>query len=163
MPQLSSGRHVGIDPSRLFGLIRDSAKGLRVAQLMEITAREHLLHYLDIIELLPDEQAGPVVFNPRSAARPAPLVPGEFRIAMSELTRQTTQPLASCWSAEEIEEIMCFIVSDRAIEQREQLVKAVKHQQQNLLAHGEPLPRMLAWWWQAGCHPEQESDPDDLV
>lgn len=156
MPQLFSGRHVGLDPKKLFRLFKEAEEGRFVHRLMAIHDTDALLRFLEVVELKSEEEGGGVVLNPSSVQSNL-----AFKSVPTGVFANNLEGLSLHWSQEEITEIHDFLFEPRTIDLREKLLVEVKKKQELLLLNSNPIARLQALWWTTNCHPAQEEQWDE--
>jgi hypothetical protein len=157
MPQLHSGRHVGLDPKKLFDLFKQAEQGVFVHRLMAIEDGNLILRFLEIIELIPDDKSAGVLLNPFSVQTKLVFKPKSTGVFANDLTG-----LSLAWSQADINGIQDFLSQPRAIELREQLLTKVKKCQKLLLSGNNAIASQQALWWSTNCHPAQEEQWDEF-
>ena len=70
MPQLPSGRHVGLETHPLESLLEADPGGTRLPELLRIRTREHLTPYLDVVVFEPSPEGHEVILTDGFAALP---------------------------------------------------------------------------------------------
>ena len=154
MPQLPSGRHIGIRLEPLDDLINNAGNPGNVHRVMAITDIKGLAPYVEILFLVPDmdENGSPsqVVFTEGSLPRP----PGLTVISSGHTLAQLSE-LTSEWIDDDKRFFQDFLET-RCQEMFAAGLRDVQKAQQWLLKESGMTARQLALWYRAGCHPCQE-------
>lgn len=151
MPQLPSGREIGLQPERLEKLYQEAWEGRFVHEFMMIENTRDLLPYIDIVELKPAVGGRTVQLDPRSQAEGK-----AFHRVGSQISLDKVHLLAGAWPAGDIAALGEFLASERARKFLDHALARIREGQQRILAEAHPLARMQAVWWREGCHPLQE-------
>ncbi len=154
MPQLPSGRHIAIQLDPLDALLNDVANPGNVHRIMAIKDLASLAPYVRILFLVPEGKClaaePPEEFREGSLPRPPGLV-----VTDSGYTLARLDELNADWSDEDKQAFQAFL-DDRC---QELFALGLSHTERarQWLLHESGMPaRLLALWYQAGCHPCQE-------
>ncbi len=159
MPQLPSGRHVGLSQDPLARLVTDAREGKFVHRLMAITEVSHLAPFLEVLELVEIDGDNQV-----TVAEGSNHLPGNFRSIESGVHLDRLEVLP--WPIEDIEALRTFATSPRNVSWMQQRLADVVAAKQEIAQGGEFVARLQAAWWSAGVHPAQEegwTDEDSSV
>lgn len=157
MPQLPSGRQIALSPKPLDELFRESRRPDNVHKLLGIRTERDLWRFVDILRLVPDSGGVPMEITLRGDSNPIPqgreLEPAGYRLSEWEAE-------ASGWTEEDRGAFREWLAGQAAPAFAEWL-EAVRDEQTRLRGTGDFLTRVLAGWWDAGCHPAQEEGWDE--
>lgn len=158
MPQLTSGRHVGLSFAPLEVLIREASEGRAVHQLMSIETQGQLDAYAEVVELTPVAASGRAVLADGSIPTDLQFDDTDTGINFDALDKLIDRG----WTSAEILEFREFWQSSsRAQAMKDVALTRAREVQSWLLEHGPFVARLAAMWWRAGCHPAQEEGWED--
>lgn len=157
MPQLPSGRHVAIDPTRFAELIKNAAHFGNVHKVMAIDSIPALLPWLDVMYLVEPGSENPDLTN-YELADSSFTPPSGFLALNTNCQLSQWEALAKDWSPEDQGAMQSFLSSERFHHFLNNLMHGAKMQQESFKKENDLLPKLLASWYAAGVHPAQEEN-----
>lgn len=159
MPMLPSGRHIAVQPARLFELIRDTTGPENDGRLFAINTVEDVKRYLDVIELVPivaDDEA-----LTDAAPGSMPLPPG-MRAQSTGYSLAECDALSAHWTGADREAFAAFLQEARVNTLLGQWLAVAQEAQQRMSREPDFVSTVLSAWRAAGVHPDQEEGWDDI-
>ncbi len=155
MPQLSSGRHVGLDPSPLHQLLDRACDGIDAHELMALEAQPDLFAYINVLYFRQDAGGRSYQLADQSTAPPVDLEPYPSGYDLTSIQEELCS-----WSSADRHAFVGFLNEERTNAFLEGLLAIVRDEQENLLQQPASIPGLLATWWKMGIHPLQDSEAD---
>lgn len=153
MPQLPSGRHVGISPD-LDELWHDALNGRHVHVLMAIDSFEDVKPFISVVELIPSEQPSESGVGLDPLSTPFPLA--NFIAQPTGFGLNQMAALAARWPASDVFAFEQWLAEPACQSKFDALMVDIRNMQRDIFKEGSYLARVTAGWWVAGCHPAQE-------
>ena len=157
MPQLPSGRHVGLDPSPVDALWKDALQAQRVHQLMDIESVDDLLPFVDVIYFRDQDTSEDWSKRMHEGADQLPprLEPYPSGFNLLSIPDELVN-----WSAEDQAAFQVFVDRARSSGFLDEMLARVQEYKKDVAENGHKLARLLAAWWRAGVHPLQPGGMD---
>ena len=160
MPQLPSGRHVGLETHPLESLLEADPGGTRLPELLRIRTREHLHPYLNVVVFEPNPEGQAVEpadeslpLPPGLHSRPTPYTAATLPVGRPE--RRWPD-----WSASDDPAWREFLASPPVHAQLDALLATVEARRDALRHHGTPHEQRQIQMWDTQCHPMQAQNGD---
>ena len=157
MPQLPSGKHLGLDPSPLQKVVSDAYGGLKTHELMAIENIEQLFSHINVLYYRPIEEARSNI----PLAKFSTVPPDGLESYFSGFNLVSIKNELDSWSGGDQKAFIEFLNEKRTNRFLEGLLETVKRYQNELMEHPSTLQGMLALWWKLGIHPLQEDEDEN--
>ncbi len=152
MPQLPSGRHIGLDPAPLAKMVSDAEAGKFVLDLMAIKHPEDALRRIGVLYFRPKVESD----RGMSLSELSNLPPEDLEPYPSGFNVVTIKSEFDQWSPEDQSAFIEFLRADRTSRFMDSVLAAIRKAQDRLVDNPSTLPGLLATWWNLGIHPLQE-------
>jgi hypothetical protein len=155
MPQLPSGRHVGVKFDERFSDALENPQRNHDAiwMFMPINAAEDMFPWVRILWLLPEESpSNPLTDTMRgSLPLPCPLVESEsgFRLHQADT-------MMASWTEEDRVAFNAFITERVIPLMLAPMLEIIKRWKEWVPTTEDAMMQMMYLWWTNGCHPAQE-------
>ncbi len=163
MPQLPSGRHVGLHFWKLHAILEKPFEILNQGAILRIEHPDHVLQYGTVVFFRPASQAGEGYREEYSELGNTPEEPIEpYDSGFNLVTIQDELPH---WSAADRDAFIDWLQASNArayVQGQFEYVQSIRRQ---LPECGPFWSRVTALWWEAGVHPfqEEEAEPNRQV
>lgn len=155
MPQLPSGRHVGLNPSPLVDVLENAYNKWGAHELMAIESINHLFAYIRVLYFKAEQGYG----TNGTGYQTFSLVPSdELTPYDSGYNLITIQDEMENWDYCDKKAFIDFLNEKRTNNFLENTLNKVREAQNELLDQPTTLQGMLATWWKLGCHPLQNEE-----
>ena len=160
MPQLPSGRHVGLETHPLESLLEADPGGTRLPELLRIRTREHLTPYLDVVVFEPSPEGHEVILTDGFAALPLGLRSRPTPYTVATLPVGRPERSWPDWNTSDDPAWREFLASPRVHAQLDALLATVEARRDALRHHGTEDEQMQIQMWDTQCHPMQAQNGD---
>ena len=160
MPQLPSGRHVGLETHPLESLLEADPGGTRLPELLRIRTREHLTPYLDVVVFEPSPEGHEVILTDGFAALPICLRSRLTPYTVATLPVGRPERSWPDWNSSDDPAWREFLASPRVHAQLDALLATVEARRDALRHHGTPHEQVQIQMWDTQCHPMQAQNGD---
>lgn len=150
MPQLPSGRHVGLGLDPLNSLVARIKESAFITEVLVIEEREHLYRYVDLLILQVDSSLP----TPEYARGSLP-VSADLKTNPSGYTLATMAPEVETWPISDQQALLDFVYSARTEHFLDNTLQWVKDIKRSLLDDPRFAVRVQAAMWLGGAHPLQ--------
>lgn len=157
MPQLPSGRHIALDPSRAGELTDGATKPFLTHKMMAIESVIDLLPYIHVIYFKPATN----INDDRPINKFSNPLPEDMEMYDSGYTLANIKAEVDGWSDSDQQAFHEFLCGDALTCLLNDLYKNICDTR-DILAQYPPASTagLMAAWWQAGCHPLQEGNDE---
>ncbi len=152
MPQLTSGRHVGINPEPLMTMIDDiiNERTLALWPLLSIGSPLDCLKHFEVI-YFEETQSTALQASDMTGNHPRELKPIPTGLRVTDVLGEQSD-----WSEEEKRDFNEFLKCERAQAVLQLAFEQVTNTRVTLEEHGSFQQKWQAKTWKIGCHPLQE-------
>lgn len=159
MPQLPSGRHVGIDPAPLHDLLQNAEHFGNVHKVLAIKTTNDVLDYVEVVFLVPAADAGTANNELHLGEGSLPAPPG--MVCISSGSRLANWEAEFREWPEDDKRTFRELLESRAAPTLQGYLAVVENVQAQLRASPDFLTKVLSAWWDHGLHPAQEVGWDE--
>lgn len=155
MPQLPSGKHIGLYPNPLHEILEEAYNGFKVHELMMIKQQEDLFQYIEVLYFKLKEESE---FRDDRYFSFSVVPPEELMPYPSGFNLISIQDELKNWEDRDKKSFVNFLNSKRTEHFFEEIIQTVQDVQNELLDNPTTLQGILATWWKLGIHPLQDNE-----